>query len=292
MIYPTTLIDLVIPYFRTPCSSWVKGWSFSKGTLTIWTIDVRRTLRYRFVGDKVRTAFHVINALLGVAAIGQTYNRYVKGNYTNWQRVTISGKPFYTEGSGGDEVKGPGEFIGVPDKDPAFVGHLDRRKDGGFTLRLPKLQGPVKSPTVSVVRPVDDVSKEFAGLNRDVDKFREQLLEATTIIEWLVKRARFSDGDGWCPDCQHHRGKHAGLLQRDRVGCVLVGCGCKRHPDAIEPEIKINPITHEPVCEAGYATVRPGTRLGITDKDGKLYATIKVAERGTPFTIKVSPWRS
>jgi hypothetical protein len=105
-----------------------------------------------------------------------------------------------------------------------------------------------------------------------------------------------STGDGWCPDCKHHRGDHIngdpdGYGGGNHGHCVLARCYCKRHPDAITPEVKMDPLTKEPICEAGYTNVKPGQRLGLVHK-GKLYATIKVAEESKPFTITVNPWKS
>lgn len=102
-------------------------------------------------------------------------------------------------------------------------------------------------------------------------------------------------GEGWCPICKHHRGNHidfSGSRPPGLVGCVLAGCDCKRNPKTITPEVEIDPLTQEPVCEAGFTTIKPGQRLGLIDEHGKLCATIQVAKTSKPFTLTTRPWRS
>lgn len=94
MIETSLINSLVIPYFYTPHSSWIVGWRFREGILSIWTAK-QNMLCYRFVGSRVRDAINLVTRLLKDQSPGKAYNDYVKNNPKNWLRVTSAGKPYY-----------------------------------------------------------------------------------------------------------------------------------------------------------------------------------------------------
>lgn len=105
-------------------------------------------------------------------------------------------------------------------------------------------------------------------------------------------------GDGWCVDCRHHRANHIdqgwqNLEKNRKVGCVLAGCSCKRNPNTIASEVKIDPDTKQPICEAEFMVMKPGQRIGLLDEHGKLHVLITMSKTSKPFTlITTYPWGS